>query len=102
MHHIAFRASSDEHQQEIQQLVRKMGIQATQVIERHYFRSVYFRTPGGVLFEIATDQPGFTVDEPADSLGQKLVLPPWYESRRDEIETHLPAIRRSLQEEVSE
>jgi len=102
VHHIAFRASSDEHQQEIQQQVRKMGIHATQVIERHYFRSVYFRTPGGVLFEIATDQPGFTIDESAETLGQKLVLPPWHESRREEIEAYLPAIRRSLPVEVRE
>lgn len=101
VHHIAFRAFSDEHQLEIQQQVRKMGIQATQVIERHYFRSVYFRTPGGVLFEIATDQPGFTIDEAAEALGQKLVLPPWLEPRRDEIEANLPPIRRSLSEEVN-
>jgi glyoxalase family protein len=101
IHHIAFRASSDEHQQEIQQQVRHMGIHATQVIDRQYFRSVYFRTPGGVLFEIATDQPGFTVNESAEELGSKLVLPPWYEARRDEIEANLPLIRRSLPQEVN-
>jgi len=101
IHHIAFRASSAEHQEEIQQQVRHMGIHATQVIDRQYFRSVYFRTPGGVLFEIATDQPGFTVNESAEELGSKLVLPPWYEARRDEIEANLPLIRRSLPQEVN-
>ncbi len=69
VHHIAFRAVSDKHQQDIQKKVRQMGIHATQVIDRQYFRSVYFRTPGGVLFEIATDQPGFTVNESAEELG---------------------------------
>jgi glyoxalase family protein len=101
VHHIAFRASSDEQQQQIQQKVRQMGIHATQVIDRHYFRSVYFRTPGGVLFEIATDQPGFTVDESAENIGKKLFLPPWLEPRREAIEANLPAIRRSLPQEVT-
>lgn len=101
VHHIAFRAASDEHQQDIQKKVRQMGIHATQVIDRQYFRSVYFRTPAGVLFEIATDQPGFMVDESIENLGHKLVLPPWLESRRAEIEANLPTIRRSLPLEVN-
>jgi hypothetical protein len=63
------------------------------VIDRQYFRSVYFREPGGVLFEIATEAPGFTIDEPAAELGTRLMLPPGYEARRQEIEDALPAIR---------
>ena len=70
----------------------KLGLQATEQIDRLYFRSVYFREPGGVLFEIATDQPGFTRDEPKEKLGSKIALPPWYESRRTEIEAALPAL----------
>ena len=101
VHHIAFRAGSDEHQLEIQKNVRNIGIHATQVIDRQYFRSVYFRTPAGVLFEIATDQPGFMIDESLEDLGQKLVLPPWLESRRAEIEANLPSIRRSLPQKVN-
>jgi glyoxalase family protein len=64
----------------------------TPVIERKYFRSIYFREPGGVLFEIATDQPGFTVDEPADALGSSLQLPPQYEGRRENLKFNLPPI----------
>lgn len=101
VHHIAFRATSDEHQTEIKQKVRQMGIYTTQMIDRQYFHSVYFRTPGGVLFEIATDQPGFTVNESAAELGSKLVLPPWLEGHRGAIEANLPVIRRSLPLEVS-
>ena len=101
VHHIAFRATSDEHQQDIRKKVRNMGIQATQVIDRQYFRSVYFRTPTGVLFEIATDQPGFMIDESIENLGQKLVMPPWLEPRRVEIEANLPPIRHSLPLEVN-
>jgi glyoxalase family protein len=63
------------------------------VIDRRYFRSVYFRKPGGVLFEIATDGPGFTIDEPAAELGNRLMLPPVYEARRRQIEDVLPAVR---------
>jgi len=70
----------------------KLGLQATEQVERLYFRSVYFREPGGVLFEIATDQPGFTLDEPKETLGSKIALPPWYETRRTEIEAALPSL----------
>ena len=61
----------------------------TPVIDRYYFRSIYFREPGGVLFELATDGPGFTADEPAETLGEKLALPPFLEDRRAEIEPKL-------------
>jgi glyoxalase family protein len=68
------------------------GLEPTPVIDRHYFRSVYFREPGGVLFEIATDPPGFTVDEPLAELGSALRLPPWLEPHRARIEEVLPPI----------
>ena len=62
------------------------------VIDRQYFRSIYFREPGGVLFEIATDGPGFLIDEPADALGMSLKLPPWLEPIRESIERRLPRL----------
>ncbi|HEY8567494.1 MAG TPA: ring-cleaving dioxygenase [Beijerinckiaceae bacterium] len=93
VHHVAFRASDDAAQAE---MVRKLrdehGIRATEQLDRNYFRSVYFREPGGILFEIATDDPGFTADETAASLGETLKLPPFLESRRQEIEDRLPAL----------
>jgi len=70
-----------------------MGLSPSQVIDRHWFHSVYFRSPGGVLFEIATDGPGYDVDEDPDKLGQKLILPPWLESKREMIEKRLPEIK---------
>jgi catechol 2,3-dioxygenase-like lactoylglutathione lyase family enzyme len=93
VHHVAFRASDDIAQANIRTELVSLGFNVTPVIDRDYFRSVYFREPGGVLFEIATDPPGFTVDEPAQSLGQALKLPQWLESRRFEIEALLPNIR---------
>ena len=73
-------------------LAEHHGIRTTEQKDRNYFRSVYFREPGGMLFEIATDIPGFAVDEPVASLGQSLKLPPQYEPRRKEIEAVLPAL----------
>ena len=61
-------------------------------MDRSYFHSIYYREPNGILFEIATDGPGFTVDESPETLGRQLKLPPWHESRRAEIEAHLPAL----------
>ena len=93
VHHVAFRAADDAAQAAmVEQLARDHGIRATEQKDRHYFRSVYFREPGGVLFEIATDGPGFAVDEPVASLGQALKLPPFLEPRRREIEAALPAV----------
>jgi glyoxalase family protein len=93
VHHIAFRAKDDAEQAE---MARKLTIQhdlhPTGQRDRTYFRSIYFREPGGVLFEIATDIPGFAIDEPADSLGKSLKLPGFLEPRRSEIEAALPAI----------
>jgi len=90
IHHIAFRVPDDNVQQEWREKLMKMGFSPTPVQNRQYFRSIYFREPGGVLFEIATDIPGFTKDEPLDSLGTELKLPPWYEKQRNEIERKLP------------
>jgi len=93
VHHIAFRAADNEAEfAMMRKLAENHGIRTTDQKERNYFRSLYFREPGGVLFEIATDIPGFAVDEPVSSLGQSLKLPPQYEPRRKDIEAVLPAI----------
>jgi glyoxalase family protein len=70
----------------------RLGYDLSPVMDRVYFHSIYYREPGGILFEIATDPPGFTVDEPLDRLGTTLKLPPWFESHRREIEAALPEI----------
>lgn len=95
VHHIAFRAASDQQQAELAQLARGHSRQVTPLIDRTYFRSVYFREPGGVLLEIATDAPGFTIDEPLESLGETLKLPPQYEPQRDRIAEVLPSLEGS-------
>lgn len=89
VHHVAWRALNDAHELEIRKAVTGAGMQATEVLDRTYFHSVYFREPGGVLYEIATDQPGFAVDEAPESLGEKLVLPAWLEARRGMLEETL-------------
>jgi glyoxalase family protein len=96
VHHVAFRAHDDEEQRAWRELLASVGLQVTHVLDRQYFSSIYFREPGGVLFEIATDGPGFARDEPVDSLGTDLKLPAWLESRRNEIESILPPIEVSL------
>jgi glyoxalase family protein len=93
VHHIAFRAANDEAQLTKRAEIQRAGVDITPVIDRQYFHSVYFREPGGVLFEIATDPPGFTVDEPASELGTHLRLPPSYEPNRRQIEEALPPLR---------
>ena len=93
VHHIAFRAADDLQQAQMtEKLVRTHGRHPTEQKDRKYFRSIYFREPGGVLFEIATDIPGFAVDEPVETLGQDLELPNFLERRRKEIEGALPAL----------
>jgi glyoxalase family protein len=93
VHHIAFRAVDDVAQQTmVLKLVQDHHLRTTEQKDRNYFRSVYFREPGHVLFEIATDPPGFAVDEPPESLGQALKLPPFLENRRAEIEAALPKL----------
>jgi glyoxalase family protein len=93
VHHMAFRAASDALQLEQRADIEAQGLGITPVIDREYFHSVYFREPGGVLFEIATDGPGFTIDEPAAELGTHLKLPPMYEVRRSAVERALPPLR---------
>jgi glyoxalase family protein len=92
VHHVAFRAADDAAQAEMAAALAAQGLRPTDQIDRCYFRSVYFREPGGVLFEIATDDPGFTVDEPKATLGGAIKLPPWYEGRRAEIVAALPPL----------
>jgi len=92
VHHIAFRAPDDDEQLKVREQLVARGLNVTPVIDRQYFHSIYFREPNGILFEIATDGPGFLIDEPADALGETLKLPPIYESKRNEIERVLPAI----------
>lgn len=92
VHHVAFRARDDEEQQRWRKTLAAAGIPVTAVQDRQYFRSIYFHEPGGVLFEIATDTPGFTVDEPEDELGRSVKLPHWLEARRAELESRLPPL----------
>ena len=92
IHHIAWRTADQQEQENWRALVIEQGHQPTPIIDRQYFQSVYFRERGGILFEIATDGPGFTVDEPQEYLGEKLVLPPWYEAKREEIENQLDPV----------
>jgi glyoxalase family protein len=92
VHHIAFRAADDEEQLRVREQLVARGLNVTPVIDRQYFHSIYFREPNGILFEIATDEPGFLIDESADELGETLKLPPVYEANRDEIERVLPTI----------
>ncbi|TNF21606.1 MAG: ring-cleaving dioxygenase [Rhodobacteraceae bacterium] len=93
IHHVAFRARSAEEQQGWRAHLSEIGLEVTPVIDRQYFDAIYFRTPGGVLFEIATDPPGFAVDEDPDRLGQALKLPAQHEAQRARIERVLPEIR---------
>lgn len=92
VHHIAFRVPDDDAQLAMHARVGEAGLHATPVIDRNYFHSVYFREPGGVLYELATDLPGFAIDEPLEHLGERLMLPPQFEPRRAQIEAVLPPI----------
>ena len=92
VHHAAFRVKDQETQEAWRSRLREAGIHATQVIDRFWFKSIYFRISRGILFEIATEGPGFTVDESLESLGENLVLPPFLESKREEIESELEPI----------
>ena len=92
VHHVAFRTPDDEEHAEWRERIRAAGLGVTPQIDRYYFRSIYFREPGGVLFEIATDGPGFTSDEDAAHLGERLALPPFLEPHREEIERGLAPI----------
>jgi glyoxalase family protein len=93
VHHIAFRAKDEAEQLQWREHLVDLGYNVTPVIDRTYFHSIYFREPGGVLFEIATEPPGFTLDEKLEELGAHLRLPPWMESARSQIEKGLPPIQ---------
>jgi glyoxalase family protein len=92
VHHIAFRVKDDAAEMKMRELIVNKGFQITPQIDRNYFHSLYFREPGGVLFEIATDNPGFTADEPLEDLGKNLKLPAQYEAYREEIKKALPPL----------
>lgn len=89
VHHVAFRSPDAEQQKAWQAILQERGLAVSPVMERCYFQSIYYREPGGILFEIATDEPGFTIDEPAESLGERVCLPPWMEENRAQIESAL-------------
>jgi len=91
VHHIAFQVTR-ETQSDWRQVLIDRGLRPTEIIDRKWFESVYVRTPGGILFEFATKEPGYTVDEPLDELGERLVLPEWFEDRRESIEAGLPEL----------
>ncbi len=92
IHHLAWRVDDDAHEADVRGRVEAAGARPTPVIDRFWFKSVYFKEPGGVLFELATDGPGFAVDETAESLGESLVLPPWLETQREQIQAILPVL----------
>lgn len=92
VHHVAFRVTDDQEQQSWHQRISSARLPISNFIDRYYFRSIYFRISNGILFELATDGPGFAADEPLESLGQRLALPPFLEPRRSEIEAHLKPI----------
>lgn len=97
MHHVAWRVPDDESQLAVRARVAAARRRPTEVIDRFWFKSVYFTEPGGVLFELATDGPGFTVDEDLETLGEHLVLPPWLEPHRREIEAALPRLEMGVE-----
>lgn len=98
IHHVAWRVEDGPAELELREKVALAGRRPTPVIDRFWFESVYFMEPGGALFELATDGPGFAVDEDATTLGERLVLPPWLEPRRERIEAQLPPIRLPVTE----
>ncbi len=85
VHHVAFVVSTPEEQGALREELLQCGVKVTEVLDRKYFRSIYFREPGGILYEVATTGPGFAVDEPVETLGTTLCLPSWLEDRREEI-----------------
>ena len=92
VHHVAWRVKDDEEQMTLRSELETAGLAPTPQIDRFWFRSVYFREPGGTLFELATDGPGFSRDEDQAHLGEQLILPPWLEGQRREIEAVLPKL----------
>ncbi|PEN11495.1 glyoxalase [Longibacter salinarum] len=96
VHHAAWRMNNSEEQLSLRSRVAEVGLRPSEQIDRFWFQSVYFREPGGVLFELATDGPGFTADEDLEHLGEELILPPWLEDRREEIEAALPPLENPV------
>jgi glyoxalase family protein len=92
VHHVAFRVTDFEEQKTWHERLQSARVPVSQFIDRYYFRSIYFRISNGILFEIATDGPGFATDEPLETLGERLALPPFLESQREQIETNLKPI----------
>ena len=93
VHHVAFRAPDLPTMRRWHDELADTGVNVTEILDRQYFKSIYFREPGGVLFEIATDAPGFDIDEPLLELGRSLQLPPWLEPDRDQIRASLPVLK---------
>ena len=92
VHHVAWRVKDSEEEMALRGVIERAGLQPTPQIDRFWFKSVYFKEPGGVLFELATDGPGFDRDEDMEHLGERLILPPWLEPHRKEIEAALPRL----------
>jgi catechol 2,3-dioxygenase-like lactoylglutathione lyase family enzyme len=100
VHHIAWRTADDQEQLRWLTELTRLNYGVSPVMDREYFHSIYYREPGGILFEIATDPPGFSVDEAAEELGSKLVLPPWLEPERTKLEAVLPPLRLPTRQEA--
>lgn len=100
VHHVALRVADEDAQLEWRERLIRAGLRVSPVKDRLYFHSIYFREPGGALLEIATDGPGFSIDEPEDRLGQRLCLPPWLEPVRESIEKRLPVLEGPVIGEV--
>lgn len=101
VHHVAFRTPGDQEQQAWRQELVRLKFNVSPIMDRTYFHSIYFREPGGVLFEIATDPPGFTIDQNPEDLGTHLMLPPWLEPYRAQIERSLPHLRLPTRQAAS-
>jgi glyoxalase family protein len=97
VHHIAFRTANEKSQLEVQKLLMENGYHVTEVKDRNYFKSIYFREPGGVLFEIATDEPGFAIDEDVDHLGELIKLPDWAEPNREKLVSKLAVVKLNIE-----
>ncbi|UZD22178.1 ring-cleaving dioxygenase [Algoriphagus halophytocola] len=97
VHHIAFRTENSASQLEVQEILMNNGYQVTEVKDRNYFNSIYFREPGGVLFEVATDEPGFAIDEEEAHLGELIKLPDWAEPSRERIEASLTPVKLNIE-----
>ena len=93
IHHIAWRVADTDEEMKVREQVMRLGLSPSPQIDRFWFKSVYFKEPGGVLFELATEGPGFARDEDPEKLGETLILPPWYEDKRVQIEAGLPELK---------